>query len=152
MKRAHVLLIDNDPAVERLVRQALASAEVRRESDAGAAIRALQSESFDLVFSAIAPPSIDGLAVLRAVQQIDARLPVILLAHDPSAESVTAGLRLGAADYLTKPLVADDVARSAQRVLAGRRLDAEHELLRRQVERPYTFEEIICASPPLRRV
>jgi DNA-binding NtrC family response regulator len=152
MKRAHVLLVDQDLAAETLVRQALSAAEIHRASNSEAALRLLQSEPFDLVLAAIAPPAIDGLALLRSVQQIDARLPVILLAREPGVDSVTAGLRLGAADYLTKPLAADEVARSAERVLAGRRLNAEHELLRRQVERPYTFEEIIGASPPMSRV
>ncbi|MEX2141977.1 MAG: sigma-54 dependent transcriptional regulator [Pirellulales bacterium] len=152
MKRAHVLVIDNDPAIEPLVRKALSAADVRLVTDPDAALPLLEAESFDLVLAAVAPPSVDGLALLGAVQKIDRSLPVILLAHQPSVESVTAGLRLGAADYLAKPLAAEDLARSAQRVLAGRRLDAEHELLRRQIERPYTFEEIIGASPPMRRV
>jgi DNA-binding NtrC family response regulator len=152
MKRAHVLLIDDDAAIEPLVRKALSAADVRFEPNAESALRLLQTESFDLVFAAIAPPAIDGLALLEALQKIETSLPVILLAREPSVESVTAGLRLGAADYLAKPLAPDDVARSANRVLAGRRVDAEHELLRRQIERPYTFEEIIGASPPMRRV
>ena len=152
MKRAHVLLIDNDPAVEPLVRNALSGADMRWEPNPQAALSLLTTESFDLVLAAIAPPAIDGLALLETVQNIDSSLPVILLAREPSVKSATAGLRLGAADYLTKPLAAEDVARSASRVLAGRRVDAEHQLLRRQIERPYTFEEIIGASPPMRRV
>ncbi len=152
MKRAHVLLVDNDPAIEPLVRKALSAAEVRFEGNAESALRLLQTESFDLVLAAIAPPVIDGLALLEAVQKIDTSLPVILLAREPSVEHVTAGLRLGAADYLAMPLASEGVVRSATRVLAGQRVDAEHELLRRQIERPYTFEEIIGASSPMRRV
>jgi DNA-binding NtrC family response regulator len=152
MKRANVLLIDSDRTVEPIVRKALSSADVRLETDPAAALRLVEAESFDLVLAAHEPPAIDGLALLQSAQRIDSRLPVILLAREPSVENVTAGLRLGAADYLAKPLAAEDLAHSAERVLAGRRLDAEHELLRRQVERPYTFEEIIGASPPMRRV
>jgi len=152
MKRAHVLVVDDDPSVESLVRKALSSADVRLASDPDSALRLLESESFDLVLAAIVPGTVDGLSLLKSAQRIDPRLPVILLAREPSVESVTAGLRMGAADYLARPLAADDLRRSAERVLAGRRLDAEHELLRRQIERPYTFEEIIGASPGMRRV
>jgi DNA-binding NtrC family response regulator len=152
MKRAHVLVVDNDPAVESLVRKALSSADVRLATDTDTARGLIEAESFDLVLAATEPGALDGLSLLNAVQRIDPRLPVILLAQAPSIESVTAGLRAGAADFLAKPLAADDLRRSAERVLAGRRLDAEHELLRRQIERPYTFEEIIGASPGMRRV
>lgn len=152
MKRAHVLVVDNDPAVESLVRKTLSSADVHLAADADTAVSLLEAESFDLVLAAILPGVVDGLSMLNAAQKIDPRLPVILLAESPSIESVTAGLRAGAADYLAKPLAADDLRRSAQRILAGRRLDAEHELLRRQIERPYTFEEIIGASRGMRRV
>jgi DNA-binding NtrC family response regulator len=152
MKRAHVLVVDNDPAVEQLVRKALSSADVRLAADADTAVSLLEAESFDLVMAAIVPGVIDGLSLLNTAQRIDPRLPVILLAESPSIESVTAGLRAGAADYLAKPLAADDLRRSAERILAGRRVDAEHELLRRQIERPYTFEEIIGASRGMRRV
>jgi two-component system response regulator HydG len=152
MKRAHVLVVDNDPGVESLVRKALSSADVRQATDPDAAVALLEAESFDLVLAAIVPGSLDGLSLLNSAQRIDSRLPVILLAESPSIEGVSAGLRLGAADYLAKPLVVDDLRRSAERILAGRRLDAEHELLRRQIERPYTFEEIIGASRGMRRV
>jgi DNA-binding NtrC family response regulator len=152
MKRAHVLVVDNDPAVEALVRKALSAADVRREADVQAALRLLETESYDLLLAAVAPPAIDGIAVLKSAHQADAGLPIILLASAPTVESVTAGLRAGAADYLAKPLSADDLARSAERLLAARRLDAHLELLRRQVERPYTFEEIIGASAGMRRV
>jgi DNA-binding NtrC family response regulator len=152
MKRAHVLVVDNDPAAEPLVRKALSSADVRLTADPDTAVGLLEAESFDLVLAAIVPGVFDGLSLLNVAQKIDPRLPVILLAESPSIENVTAGLRAGAADYLAKPLAADDLRRSAERVLAGRRLDAEHELLRRQIERPYTFEEIIGASRGMRRV
>jgi DNA-binding NtrC family response regulator len=152
MKRATVLVVDDDRTVEPLVRKALSAAEVRCETDPAAAERLLRSESFDLLLVALRPPVIDGLALLQVAHEIDAGLPVVLLAQNPSVESVTAGLRLGAADYLAKPLSAEDLARCAARVLAERRLDAEHALLRRQIERPYSFEEIIGASPAMRRV
>ncbi len=152
MKRPHVLVIDDDRAVEPLIRKALSGAEVQRDADSSSALARLQTESFDLVLAAHAPPERDGLLLLAAVQTIDPRLPVILLADKPSVETVTAALRQGAADYLARPLSPDDLLRSAQRVLAGRRLDAENELLRRQIERPYSFEEIIGASQGMRRM
>jgi len=124
MKRAHVLVIDDDRDVEQLIRKALSGAEIQRDADPSSALSRLDTESFDLVLAAHAPPQRDGLSFLAAVQKIDPRLPVILLADKPTVEGVTAALRQGAADYLARPLSPEDLVHSAERVLAGRRLDA----------------------------
>jgi DNA-binding NtrC family response regulator len=155
MKHARILVADDDRATEAAVEQALrplGNVELRIETDPAAVAKSLESGSFDLVLAALHPPAIDGFAILKAAQDIDRRLPVVLLAEKPSVESVTAGLRLGAADYLAKPLVPGDVASTVERLLSARRLGDENALLRRQIERPYSFDDIIGTSPPMRRV
>jgi DNA-binding NtrC family response regulator len=150
MKRAHVLVVADDR--EALLHEAMPSAQFHYEGDPAAALLRLGSESFDLVVAAHGAPERDGLSLLQAIQAIDPRLPVILLASQPSVEGVTAALRQGAADYLARPWSIGELRQSIERVLTGRRLDAERELLRRQIERPYSFEEIIGGSAPMRRV
>ena len=77
---------------------------------------------------------------------------MIVVTAAPHLESATASLRLGAGDYLTKPLDRDALAASAARLLGGRRLEAEYELLRRQVERPYSFDDMIGGCPAMHKV
>ncbi len=155
MKRAHVLIVDDDSASQSDYDQAfaeLSDSEVRFAKSQSQAIELLQSEAFDLLIVALHPFDADGLELIASARQQDSGLPVILVSDRPSIENVTAALRLGVAEYLTKPLDAANLAASVTKVLQGRRLGAEHQLLRRQVERPYAFDDIIGASPPMRRV
>jgi two-component system response regulator HydG len=94
----------------------------------------------------------EGLELLRLARELDAELPMIAVTASPHLESATASLRFGAGDYLTKPLDADALAASARRLLGGRRLEAEYELLRRQIEQPYRFDDMIGGCPPMRNV
>ncbi|HEY1784462.1 MAG TPA: sigma 54-interacting transcriptional regulator, partial [Pirellulales bacterium] len=155
MKTARLLIVDADTATAALYRQALSGldgVELVFERDTAAARRQLEEQSFNLLIAAHAPPRVDGLALLARGHEIDADLPVILREREPALATATSALRLGASDYLTGPLVAADLAAAAARLLGGRRLEAEYELLRRQIERPYSFDDIIGASAGMRKV
>jgi len=91
-------------------------------------------------------------ALLKAARAIDPGLPVVLVADRPSAETVTAGFRLGADDFIERARADADLPESITRLAEKRRSGAGNELLRRQVERPYSFDDIIGTSPPMRKV
>ena len=155
MKTSRVLVVDDDPqahAAYAAIGDRVPHTEVALETRSEVAEQRLANESFDALVAACAPPSIDGLALLRAGRERDPGLPVILIDSQPSIEGVTNSLRAGASDHLTKPLSTDELVASLERVLAGRRLGDEYALLRRQVERPYSFDEFIGASPAMRKV
>jgi len=114
---------------------------------------ALQEQAFDAALVEHFLPHRDAFALLPLLKRAEPTLPVIVLDQTPSVVNATHGLRQGAADYLAAPFSAAEVVQAIERVLRGTRLDAENVLLRRQVERSYSsFENIIGASPPMRRV
>jgi two-component system response regulator AtoC len=153
VKHVRLLVVD-EAKLEPEYRRALAAfgpSELVIEPDPRAAEERLASESFDAVVAAIDKKR-DGLALLESVRRRDATLPIVLVTERPSVETATASLRLGAGDYLTKPLADDALAASLSRLLGRRRIDDEHELLRRQVERPYAFDDIIGTCAEMRKV
>jgi DNA-binding NtrC family response regulator len=155
MNSARVLIVDREPAADDLYRSALSAVgkpELVFERDTAAAERLLSEQSFDLLVAALAPPTVDGLELLTHVRGMKDALPVILVDPDPSLDKATTAFRLGARDYLARPAVAADLATSAGRLLGERRIGAEYELLRRQVERPYSFDDIVGGSPAMRKV
>ncbi len=167
MKHARILVVDPNPAGADFCRRALAPlgpSELCFAAGSEEALARLGEQTFDLLIAAVGskvvagversePPACDAsLELLKAARDIDPALPVLLIDAVPSVERVTAGLRLGAGDYLTSPLAEADLAASAARLLDQRRLSAEHLLLRRQIERPYSFDDMIGASPPMQRV
>jgi len=153
MKHARLLVVDPDSA-ERPIYQSAAQAAGASpvfETVLAAGVERLQADSFDLAVLSEAALG-DELQGLAAVRRDFPDLPVILVAPQGSVQSAKAGLRMGAGDYLPKPLAADELQASIARLLGQRRLGAEHELLRRQIERPYSFDDIIGTSPGMRGV
>lgn len=153
MKHARLLIVDPDsadrPAYEAVAQATGASPVFEAALPAG--LERLQADSFDLAVlsEGVAGPDLQGLA---AVRQAFPELPVILVAAQGSTDSAKAALRMGAGDTLTKPLESEELQASFLRLLGQRRLGAEHELLRRQIERPYSFDDIIGTSPGMRAV
>jgi DNA-binding NtrC family response regulator len=155
MNNARVLIVQREPAGDDLFVRALAAAgplELVFERDAAAAIKRLGEQSFDLLVATIAPGSVDGLDLLSQARALDSSLPVILVDPQPTLERATRGLRLGAGDYLAGAAIQSDLAASAQRLLGERRIGAEYDLLRRQVERPYSFDNIVGGCSAMRKV
>jgi DNA-binding NtrC family response regulator len=147
--------VDGDPQAQSAyaaIADRLPLTELVVDASTAAAQERFGHESFDALIAALDPPQFDGLALLHYARAHDATIPTILIASAASIETLTASLRAGATDYLTRPLSVDELANSLQRVLAGRRLGDEHALLRRQIERPYSFDEFIGASPAMRKV
>ncbi len=155
MNRARVLIVDHDPARDDLYARALKGVgplELVFDRDTTAAGARLSGESFDLLIANMAPPSVDGFKLLAHSRDLDNRLPVILVDPQPTLEKATSGLRLGAGDYLAGASVEDNLPASAQRLLGQRRVGAEYDLLRRQVERPYSFDNIVGGCSAMRKV
>jgi DNA-binding NtrC family response regulator len=154
MKKPHVLIVA-DPAATARRQAALAgldAPEFALVASAELAVAALRASSFDLLIADIDPTAAEGFEFLNAVGKLDSELPTIVVTAKPSLDAATASLRAGARDYLAEPVDPEALATTARRLLSGRRLEAEYELLRRQVERPYTFDDMIGGCPAMRKV
>lgn len=154
MKSLRVLIFDPNPNSQRRCASAFdrfPSADVACERDQGAALDRLKTGAFDL-FVAAAAQNGDVLHLLDAARRIDRNLPVIVVAESPSLEQATNSFRAGAGDYLDKAQEPTALAAAAERLLGAGKLQAEYELLRRQVERPYSFDDIIGGSKGMQKV
>lgn len=123
-----------------------------REARSNRAAERLRSEQFDLLVTDLRMPAVDGIDLLRIAHSHDPELPVLILTGFPSIDTAVETLKLGAADYLTKPVNQEELVFAARRVLSERRMRGEHRLLQRQVERPYAFDDIVGESVAMRNV
>ncbi len=154
MKKPHILIADADVEAQaryESILSTLDSPEFCFVLSTDAALAQLRSGQVDLLIADVEP---DGkrLELLRAARELDSELPMIVVTAEPNLEFATASLRLGAGDYLAKPLDGEALAASASRLLGGRRLEAEVELLRRQIEKPYRFDDMIGGCQPMQKV
>ncbi|MEX0678814.1 MAG: sigma-54 dependent transcriptional regulator [Pirellulales bacterium] len=155
MKKPRILIVEPDDSAARQYQAALAGLESPEFSTVASALEALEKlrgDSFDLLLANVDPRRPDDFDLLRTARTIDPELPLIVVTSAPTVESATASLRLGAGDYLSHPVDPQALVQSASRLLSGRRLEEEYELLRRQVERPYGFDDMIGGSAAMRKV
>ncbi|NQU75159.1 MAG: sigma-54-dependent Fis family transcriptional regulator [Planctomycetes bacterium] len=107
------------------------------------AMRVLAVEHFHLVLSDVMLPGSSGLELLQHVRKHYPDLVVILITGYGTIESAVEAIKHGAYDYLTKPIIDDDVRMCVRRALQQQQLLAENRQLRRQLEVRFGLDNII---------
>jgi two-component system response regulator HydG len=117
-----ILVIDDEHDVGEALRQVLESAgyEVTLESCSYTALQRVQAHEYELVVSDVAMAEMNGLELCRLIIKARPLLPVILLTGVGSLEVVIEALRMGARDFLAKPIDADTLLASVARVCRTR--------------------------------
>lgn len=158
MSEARVLVVDDDA----IVRESLA-AFLRREGyeaagcgDAESALEMLASgeaaDPFDLVILDVSLPGRGGVEALRAIRGDHPTTAVIMLTGYATVETAVQALRAGAIDFLTKPLVDDELRVSLRRALTHQRLLAENRRLRSRLESQSGLEHIVGSDPRMVKI
>jgi diguanylate cyclase (GGDEF)-like protein len=133
--QARILVVDDDRLMREIVSDALAGlASVETCAGVEAAVAALERQPFDLVLSDLVMPGRSGLELLEFVRREHAMTDFVLLTANASVESAVEALRMGATDYLTKPVQPEELQLVVDRILANRRLVAENARLRDHLE------------------
>lgn len=130
-----ILVVDDDVAHRTMLRTMLRSwgYEVHEAEDGDEAIAAVHAQAFDVVLTDVRMARVDGISALRGVLEYNPALPVILMTAYSSVETAVEALRLGACDYLIKPLDFDLLRHTLERALEHSRLNVENRELRRQL-------------------
>jgi DNA-binding NtrC family response regulator len=149
-----ILVADDEAGVRESLAEVLRDAgySVTTAVDGTAALRALDDTDFAVVITDLRMPGADGLQVLHKLRQLAPQtVPLVMTAHG-SVESAVEALRAGAADYILKPVVFDDVLAKVARVLDHRQLAWQTQMLRREVERQYDFDHLVGKSAAMQEV
>lgn len=143
---------------EALARQSIAEFlreegyQVYEAADGQAALQLLEQVDVDLILSDLRMPGVDGLAVLQQVRELSPQTMVVLMTAYASVDTVVEALRLGAQDYLLKPLLFDDLLHKVRRLLEHKRQAWEIQLLRREVSRHFDFDPMVGRSPAMKEL
>jgi len=129
--RARVLVVDDSRFHRELARDVLASrADVVCCDGAAQALAAIERGAFDLVLSDLTMPELSGLDLLERVQRRFPGSEFVIVTANATVDSAVQALRMGATDYLQKPVRAADLILCLERALARRRLVDENQRLR----------------------
>ncbi len=154
MQQPRILIVDSAGAdalpYARLIAR-LQPMEVRVETSLDKALGTLARDSWDLgVVTARSGPTADVL--YGALHKADPQLPMVVVDPRPSVDTARACLQAGAGDYLDVARVETDLEDALVRLLTASRRRAAEEVLRRAVERPYSFDDFLGESPAMQQV
>ena len=149
-----ILVIDD----EKNIREGLAIAledegyEVLTAGDGKTGLEKAMNDSVDLVITDLKMPELSGEEVLKQVISQTPGVPVIVLTGHGTVETAVEAMRMGAYDFLTKPLNLDRLFLLVKRALQNRQLILQHRALLREMEHRQRFENIIGKSSAMEKV
>lgn len=149
-----ILIVDD----EEIIRESLSFVlgkegyRVREAANGRVALDLIREESFDLVITDLEMPEMKGIELLEHVTVMSPETLVVIITAYGSIDTAIAALRKGAVDYILKPVEFDELLVKLGRLLQSRRLSIENKLLRGELHRQYTFDQIVGQSPAMQRV
>jgi two-component system response regulator PilR (NtrC family) len=126
--------------------------EVETAKNVEAGRRELARKSFDLVLCDVTMPDGSGLDLLREIKANEPSPPVIMMTAYTSTKTAIEAMKLGAADYVSKPFDVEELKIVAQKALERAELSRENVYLRRELEQKYTFNNIIGKSSRMQAI
>ena len=149
-----ILIVDDDPEILDVIADVLRQAgyEVDQAEDGRRAIRRIENDFYDLVITDLNLPKVDGMKVLQyVVDQSPETMCIILTGYGTIRGSVEA-IKMGAFDYISKPVKSDEILIVVEKALKYRQLERENILLKQQLRKKYRFENFIGDSKPIQKV
>jgi two-component system nitrogen regulation response regulator NtrX len=134
--RESILVVDDEAGVRSSLAGILGDEgyAVEAVESGEAALAALENRRYDLLLLDVWMPGMDGLEVLARVRTLDPEVPVVVISGHGSIETAVKAVRMGAQDFVEKPLALEKTLLVVKNALRQRKLEAENRALKEQVE------------------
>lgn len=156
MTKTHsILVVEDDTLVRESIFEVLSQEgySVSLASDAQKGLAELSEKSFDLALVDLRLPDSTGIDFLRAVKNQSADLDVIIMTGFGTVETAVEAMKIGARDYLTKPINDDEIKMMIHRLFEGKQLREENETLKRKLsETRSRFHNLIGEDPKMQKI
>lgn len=149
-RKAHLLLIDDDPNTLASLARAfrLAGHEATVCDNAMRAVELVRSEHFDLILSDVVMPGKTGMELLEELKKAGVQTPIVLISGQANIEMAVKATRLGALDFLEKPLSTDKLLLTVENALKLSRLEDENRELRHRLGK----HELVGSGPAMKKL
>jgi len=149
--KARILVVDDEAEIRRSVRMILEyeGYDVQEASSGPEALALIEREPPDLVFLDIKMPGVDGLEALEKIKNVNESLPVVIISGHGTVSTAVEATKLGAFDFIEKPLASERVLVTIKNALDRTRLQDENRSLKRVVEARH---QMVGESAGLRQV
>ena len=149
-RKAHLLLVDDDPNTLASLSRAfrLAGHEATVCDNAARAVELLRTESFDLILSDVVMPGHSGIELLEDLKKAGLKTPIVLISGQANIEMAVKATKLGALDFLEKPLSTDKLLLTVENALRLSRLEDENRELRQRLGK----HELVGSGPAMKKL
>ncbi|MCG6922810.1 MAG: sigma-54 dependent transcriptional regulator [Acidobacteria bacterium] len=149
--KGRIVVIDDEinaaAALETLLKED--GYEVARAHDARTGLQLLEQTEPDIVLTDLRMPGMDGLELLAKIKEIRPETMVILMTAYGTVKTAVKAMKLGAEDYLPKPIDVDELEVVLQKTLERKDLREEARTLRQRLEQKYRFDNLVGESPEM---
>jgi len=149
--KGRILVVDDEAEIRRSVRMILEyeGYDVQEASSGQEALALIEREPPDLAFLDIKMGGMDGLETLQKIRQGNDALPVVIISGHGTVSTAVEATKLGAFDFVEKPLASERVLLTIRNALAQGRLRDENRTLKRAVE---VRHQLVGESPSVREI
>jgi two-component system nitrogen regulation response regulator NtrX len=139
--RESILVVDDESGVRSSLAGILGDEgyAVQAVESGEACLQALEAKRYDLVLLDVWMPKMDGLETLSRVRTLDPELPVVVISGHGNIETAVRAVRMGAQDFVEKPLSLEKTLLVVRNALRQRRLESENRSLKEQVEQRHVM-------------
>ena len=149
MPSEKVLIVDDEKLIRWSVRRQVEEwgyTALEAESGTGG-LAQIRAESPDLILLDVRLPDLSGIEVLREIKQNNLSIPVIMITGDPQLDDIKSAIKLGALDFIKKPLDFDELQITIANAIDRSQLRSERDSLREEVKKRSGYHEVIGRSP-----
>jgi two-component system, NtrC family, nitrogen regulation response regulator NtrX len=148
--KANLLIVDDETNTLASLSRAfrLAGHEVTVCDNAAKALELAKTQDFDLIFSDVVMPGKDGLSFLEDLKSQGASTPVVMMSGQAQIEMAVRATRLGAVDFLEKPISTDRLLLTVENALKLQRLESENRSLKQRLGK----HEIVWTGELMRKI
>ena len=149
MPSEKVLIVDDEKLIRWSVRRQLEEwgyTAIEAESGTGG-LAQIRAELPDLILLDVRLPDLSGIEVLREIKQNNLSVPVIVITGDPQLDDIKTAIKLGALDFIKKPLDFDELQVTLANAIDRSRLRSERDSLRDEVRKRSGYHDVVGKSP-----
>jgi two-component system NtrC family response regulator len=154
MNEYSILIVDDEDAQRNILKGYLEKKgyKIFSASSGTDGIKAVQSNLIDIVLSDYKMPDKTGLEVLEEVKKINPEIGFVILTAYGTIENAVKAMRLGAFDYISKPVDLDELDLTIERIIENKNLKSEIQLLKSQLKEKFKIDSFISHSPKMEEV
>ena len=155
MEPMKILVVDDEAPIRDMLQKGLSQRGgflVQVAQNGVEAVEKIEKDVFDLVLTDLMMPEMDGLELLKIVKGTRPEVMVILMTAYGSIETAVEAMRMGANDYITKPIDFDELLIHISKAQKENTLLMENRLLRMEVRKKFEFNNIIGKSKKMQEI